>query len=262
MSEDFSNEACAADLDNLSAQCPRGRRTFTDGEEFWASSSSPSYGTALNDLILSAAKHLPHILAFYDLTFFDESPRDAIALAESCLNIRGEYSVAAHRREYWKIISPGPGPVAAEINKKAYDRARYQRKQAQELTDKERRWSGQLRDWLSEDTSGGVDPSEELLAQLTRQNWMELLGPKEQLALERMLNDEPLIGAADKKIRQRVKQKIKESEEAMNAAVANDLADLKMGQRMQGETLDEILKGVEALRSRDLEAIDDEDDSA
>jgi hypothetical protein len=43
--------------------------------------------------------------------------------------------------------------------------------------------------------------------------------------------------------------------------VANDLADLRLGQRMQGETLDEILRGVEALRTRDLEVIDNEEDA-
>jgi hypothetical protein len=51
-----------------------------------------------------------------------------------------------------------------------------------------------------------------------------------------------------------------EEEERMNAAVQNDLAALKLGQRMQGETLDEILKGVEALRARELEPVENEDE--
>jgi len=97
------------------------------------------------------------------------------------------------------------------------------------------------------------------------------LAPKEQLAFDNILDDKPTANNAEGSARQRVKRKLRRfylearqsTTEGMDAdmstAVANDLADLKLGQRMQGETLDEILRGVEALRARDLEVIDDED---
>jgi hypothetical protein len=83
-----------------------------------------------------------------------------------------------------------------------------------------------------------------------------------------MLNDKPPVDNAESCARRLVKKKLikayleaQKGTDDMNTAVANDLADLKLGQRMQGETLDEILRGVEALRARDLEVVDDEEDT-
>ena len=82
-----------------------------------------------------------------------------------------------------------------------------------------------------------------------------------------MLNDKPPVDNAESCARRLVKKKLikayqpRKGTDDMNTAVANDLADLKLGQRMQGETLDEILRGVEALRTRDLEVVNDEEDA-
>jgi hypothetical protein len=93
------------------------------------------------------------------------------------------------------------------------------------------------------------------------------LAPKEQLAFDNILNDKPPADNAEACARYRVKNKLRdfymEAQEGTEdmTTVANDLADLRLGQRMQGETLDEILRGVEALRTRDLEVIDNEEDA-
>jgi hypothetical protein len=199
------------------------------------------------------------------------------------------------RREYWKIV--GNPPSAAWV-KGAQTRDRHRRRQRAMMAKGPARYIDVSSfppqfdqalsaktfvvpslDSIEEILEAPDNTSDEVCASLEQQSLRALLqscrallAPKEQVAFDRMLNDDPPVDNAEACARQRVKGKLRDYFEGrhtmkkgtdadMSAAVANDLADLKLGQRMQGETLDEILRGVEALRVRDLELIDDEEDT-
>jgi hypothetical protein len=222
-----------------------------------------------------AIRTLGHLLArnleARGLAFAGKSPNCMLALGTAFFHQlpiilarpRGQWTfdLRACKREYWRIIGDPPG-ATWELETKTRDRERRRAK------------AGIVKRPATylEDRAPG-DPANVVLASLEQQNLRALLqnfrttelAPKEQLAFDNMLNDKPTANNAEGSARQRVKKKLRDylkvqkGTDDMNAAVANDLADLKLGQRMQGETLDEILRGVEALRARDLEVIDDED---
>jgi hypothetical protein len=196
-------------------------------------------------------------LAFLHLAAVDPSAYVLLALGEPC-------DIHSFEREYWKIAGKRDS-AAGILNAQARDRERRRAK------------AGIVKPLaIYVKDRAPSDPAIVVLRELVQQSLRTLfqdfrtteLAPKEQIALDNMLDDKPPANNAESSARQRVKKKLRaylvaqKGTEDMNAAVANDLADLKMGQRMQGETLDEILRGVEALRARDLEVINDEEDAA
>jgi hypothetical protein len=192
-----------------------------------------------------------------------------IALGQSfiALHHNGKYTLEAHRREYLKLVGY-PDDVGEVLGKKVADHDR--------PLGMSRPYQERLAEFAPSQDSYYDEPFPGLEAALSVQDWLALLSPKERVAFRRMIQHEPIASNSERLARQRVRKKIKrhlaaraewrtkhERKDApMSATVANDLADLKLSQRMQGETLDEILRGVEALRARDLEVIDDEEDAA
>lgn len=284
-SERFPNHrepACATPGGRVEAQGrPRGQGTLKDGGGLVGGSpSSPSLEELLRRLysvweeagapdeaIRTMGRLLAQKLEARGLAFAGKSPESTLALGTAFFHQlpiilakpRGQWSfdLRACKREYWKIVGD-PAGAAWELEAQTRDRERRRAK------------AGIVkRPTIYVEDRAPSDPANVVLASLEQQNLRTLLqnfratelAPKEQLAFDRMLNGEPPADNAEACARQRVKKKLKDYLEKgtddMNAAVANDLADLKLGQRMQGE----ILRGVEALRARDLEVIDDEEDT-
>jgi hypothetical protein len=301
-SERFPNHqepTCASPLDKEIAQTPPVRQGELDdgGGLVGGSPSSPSLEELLRLSQLSPAELLRYRLYLVwkkngasdeairtmgrllaqklearGLAFAGKSPECILALGTAFFHQlptilarprdQWSFDLWACKREYWKIVRGSSG-AAWELEAKTRDR---QRRRAKAGIVKQPA--------IYVEDRAPSDPAYVVLASLEQQNLREFfqdfrateLAPKEQLALDNMLNDKPTANNAEGNARQRVIKKLRrvyleaqKGTDDMNAAVANDLADLKLGQRMQGETLDEILRGVEALRARDLEVIDDEE---
>jgi hypothetical protein len=215
---------------------------------------------------------------------------DAFAFLRLAIDEPTKSDVRLLRREYWKIAG---NPTSSAWVKGRQIQDRHRRRQRAMMAKRPARYLepqfdqarqadadyalkvGLRHDAPLEELLIAPDPHEEVLASfeetLTLERCLARLSSKERAAFDRWWAHEPPLDNAESCARYRAKGKIRfyfESRQIRKkgidmgvAAVANDLADLKLGQRMQGETLDEILKGVEALRARDLEVINDEEDT-
>jgi hypothetical protein len=235
---------------------------------------------SVNEFILGVGEMMARDLGAQGETFFLEPVSNKepdvtargrhVALGQSCiaLHFKGKYTLEAHRREYLKLVGRPPS-VGEVLSKKSADHDR-------QLGLAPRSYQERLAEFAPRQDSYYDEPFADLEETLTMQRCMALLSSRERIAFIRMLAHQPPADNSERLARQRVRRKLRfylesraewrvkhERKDApMSATIANDLADLKLGQLMQGETLDEILRGVEALRSRDLEVIDDEEDAA
>jgi hypothetical protein len=244
----------------------------------------------LDEIILSMGEWQAGILGAQGKAFFSEGGPDDeteeeceirlrgrnIALGQSylALHLNGKYSIAAHKREYHRIVGDPPSTTSV-LNKKYTDHHRGQLRRSSPAPHAEMlaRLEPQFEQALSAVKAGGgytpdieeIEAStyDEPFADLTESSLMELLSPKERLALERKLNNEPVLSVAEEKARYRAKQKIAsyltKGFDDMSAASAiierldkqdETLARIERIESMRAEAMDKVRVDVEALRAR------------
>jgi hypothetical protein len=255
----------------------------------WGRTNRPC--PSLDEVILSMGEWQAGILGAQGKAFFSEGGPDDeteeeresrirgrnIALGQSylALHLNGKYTLAAHRREYRRIVGDPPSTWSV-LNKKHAD---HQRRQWAMKAGPLKRYIDltmsppQFEQALSAVKAGGgytadieeieAPTYDEPFADLTEQSLMEVLSPKERLAFERKLNNEPVLSAAEEKARSRATRKIAcyltKGFDDMSAASAiierldkqeETLARIERIGSMRAETMDKVRADVEALRAR------------
>jgi hypothetical protein len=126
-------------------------------------------------------------------------------------------------QEYWKIVGDPPS-IETGINRQRYQQAYYSKRRDEQKARLEGRLSDELQDWLKYERAVRIefeeseiavpDPTDDVIDSLDAKTlYEELLAqltPAEKLGLTAILNREPVADEADKKRRQRARQKLKQ----------------------------------------------------
>jgi hypothetical protein len=189
-----------------------------------------------------------------------------VALGQSyiALHLKGKYTLAAHRREYQKLVGY-PDDVGEVLGKKVYDHDR--------RLGTTRSFQRRLAEFAPRQDSYYDEPFPGLEEALTVQDWLAILSPKERLAFARIVRHEPIRSESERHARGRVRRKIRrhlesraewrlehqtkrKDEELMGAAEAiiahvdQRFDRIEKLEAMRGQAMDDVRQTVAKLAQR------------